>query len=465
MYCNYKLEPGNWYEFNNVQMNHCTVYWERMRIKSIIKILKSDYKQIQMNQQKHKKIITFILDMIQFGLKKIIDYYADVQKFNDPKFKSDIFTSLHYLYTTENKPKLNQCVLGYLIAHNTHRSESTTSYCFNIKLEDRCVSLIYWNDVTRLYDWIGNHIKNNTINVYVDVQIKDIGYNNNKKTYLMISNNSYVIYDICPTILNLIKEGESEDNKIKNIKILWPRKQALVDHTLFKNLVVPEYKSFTDAMNHFDTLIINDEDNNTSMSVIAKIMSNKIMFEKFLDDIKISIKTYCNRCKALEECIKYRCEICDNKVKPWFQADTIVYIEENYCETNEMRLSIPLAIIRKIFKFCEKYGLTNKEVSNVIKKMQMILDNKNYKWIHLNECKVFVPLIKLFYENIKNKHKVIIHIMITKIEKDGKEWFNYKLHDFKEKVLNITNAKRKNMNEKSNDNTDNIPPSKKMRLN
>ena len=106
LFCNYKLEPGNWYEFKDVKMSEVKVYWESMRIRSFIKIIKSEYKQINMTPQKHDSIIKLTLVMFQFGLNRIIDFCQGIKQFNIPEFRSDMFNSLHFSCSAERRPKL-----------------------------------------------------------------------------------------------------------------------------------------------------------------------------------------------------------------------------------------------------------------------------------------------------------------------------------------------------------------------
>ena len=458
MYCKFKLQPNNWYKMDNCQMIYNRLYWCAMGCNATIRIQKCEYQLIKLNQQTTNQALHKILDKIQSSLQKIIDFAMNVEKFNEVPFKKLWFSSLHNVCTNKIKQDTKHCILAQLTHHSIHYSKTKSSYCFNIKSEDRKMSIIYWGDISKLDGWIGKYIQTNTKVIFADVVYKVLGRFPGKP-YFAINSNSYAIYDLCEPLLHLMQQGKYDVHHVPDIQLLWPPNDRITTHTIFKDYTTQEMKSIKETHTYIDKHWDSADQN---ISVIAKINSSHIKKNNDTQN-EIYIKIYCSECRNSERSIQYTCRLCGNDVTPWFQADTYITIKEPGEDKIQVKMGIPLITMSKIYSYCKKYGISNTNLSYALPTIENILKNNNYIWQTTEECQAFVPLIEAFYKHAANDKNMKFYIMITKIRSNGQIYTNYKLHniEFDEKENNKATSSDNTNNYDTTKNDDNVNNSNK----
>ena len=469
LYYSNVLETSNWYNFHNCCIKKTKLYWQPMKISQMLMIENGMHEKVKMTQQTTNKILEPLLREFKKSLKNCIDYNRDMENFQDNRMNTKLVSSLNNVCTSGITSGKKMTVLCNVADHNVYHSQAKVSYCFNINFENRQMSVIKWNHDLDDTDWIQNNINKNTINIFVNVEYKDIGKINNKTPYLMITDNSYIVYNLCGELKQLVQTGSYDIHHIQDVASLWlhtteNNAMNLMDYRLFKNLSYDKYTSYGDAMHHIRKQW-DESKMKLVISCIAELNSKKVNGMENLTSNECYIINYCNICRTSERSIEYMCRHCNTEITPWFQADTLLKIKDDNSIYNNaiIKVGIPFKTIRVMYNYCKEFGLTSHDLQNVIAKVENILDDTNYHWTDVEESQLFVPVIEAFYKNMHQNRSLKLAIMITKSKSGARSYTNYKLHaiTWTKKQINKKRPRENTNNMQSTDHAESSEPANK----
>ena len=455
--------PGNWYNLTEVELVFYHNLWGKLCMEATITILKCNYKQITRDEKTTASILTPVVQGFITSLINIIEYNKAINKYQDKQFTAHYFRSIHDLCKSDFD---QECVtiMANIINQGSHYSQSSASYCYDINFENIKISMIKWKDVTNSSTWIGNKLKNNSINIFYDVDFKTFGSKDNRKRYFNITDKSKVIYEICPEIKLIITKGNYANYKLEQVEMLWLHTNQEImnqmnNYTMYKTLTHNKYNKLQDAYDY----IAANWTNFNRVSAIFNVEAALISPSQNFNEYDIYIRNWCNRCRSGERSVESNCPYCNDSIKPWLQSDTYIYIRGNKnTRSDKIKLGVSLLMLKKMYKYCKSHNLTSNRLSKVISDIENIINQINYQWNYNEEARVFLPLIEVFYSCFKRNKSLSLDILVTKSITSGTIYFNHKLYNIEWMDKNPNTEEVDNEEKKDQEDE---PPAKKRKLN
>lgn len=312
-------------------------------------------------------------------------------------FNPVLFNSVTFLMRT--KQTINSSFILCSILQNKHyQRRSTSEWChvFNGNSEGIKFSIIKWADCRFYSRFIGNHIKHGKPVIFGDIACQKLGDNQ----YFRIKQSSYVLYDFCTQLNNILQNGSYAGQSCTDMNKIWtPFFRAQLNCLIFQQLVIPR----------FDRL-------NMAEKYVKRFPNVRRMAEFCLIGSQIhetsnescSFKHYCYKCGLISEGLfKCCCNLTTKVIKarnPWIEGKITIkwrYSDdtrsrERYTSFDSSLIHLNLKSIQKMYNYCKAYACSRSKLERFQQFMIKSFHNKQ-QFTDSSQSSYFLPLIRLFW--------------------------------------------------------------------
>ena len=457
---------GKWIEIKDCRLTYSCLTLYPMGMKAKVIINKGIVAIVSDNDDSDDLILKSIIGPYVESLNNIIDYNKAMAEYKNKQFEKRLFNSVNCLYNFGQKQ--NACsILCKILEHALFRNPRTgkCAYVFNVVAEVKKCSIIDWRCTkdTDLKRYIPKITGGDKPMIFVNVE-----FDNLKKRYFKIKNQSLLLYNFCEIFEHFLKTGRFNEEEIRDMHYIWPTELSLQNENFYNSLTFKTFKTMSGAMDYLNTSKIKG-------SIARLVLKSDVIMARL--NTVCEFKYWCESCNIVGTGLSRNCCQSLEKITPWL--DATMQLEWAYPQNSTEKINYPYrnnqsekvrftrGVLKEIYDYCKKENINAECLTPVCDFLYRTFYQKRPYFIN-EEAAYFVPLIDVFWDIITKKSaKLYFHIYI-KTSRGGTNYTVIELVNFEVGDKNIGTKKvegvKINHKRKRVENTDSLPPNKKYKI-
>ena len=467
------LPVGKWIEIHDVELRYDIRPFFGGGIQNEIKIMPGyGLHTIKDGDQFiNLESITNIAQKYVKSIQIVIDYKKAHDEYKDLGYRPLIFDSMtHLLKSSRN---MNKFTLLCRVDGNNHVksiSKGNWNYTFNVNAENVKFSIIKWRDCRDYAKFVGDYIKPKAVVIFIGLAAAVLGRD---RKYLKIQPNSYILYDFCTDIQDLLIHGTFAQEIVEDIHYLWSPESTQIDKLIYKQVTLPRFANFDAAQQYAE--------NHADEKLISIFTLPSSLIESVRDQDCI-FKHYCNQCNSVYTGLYAKC--CGPPViltSTWIEGTVTIDFAYPEGPNSDQKVigsrSVIMSMdsIKVMYNYCQLKDIHDKHLNDVTPFITECIEGK-LKYSADVQANQFEPLIKVFWDEIqKDKSKQLCFEVSSRRGGNGIFWTKLRFRGTEvnseqyptpkndNKENNNSSKKRKLSNDDNNKFLD--PPKKKKKQN
>lgn len=430
---------NKWITFFNSSLNYTMLPFFGGGIKN--KIIVNEYEKISMadgNADQNRTALRGLAELYIKSMNSITQYNKALDDYDNPSFNGYMFESSTSLFKIL-KNHYNMFLLCSVFDHSAVRKRNGKfCYVFNCNTEISRVSIIKWIHEN------AKTTKHKSIKIGEPVIFGHINFQTDIRPHFTIKDNSFIIYNFCTDIINVLSNGTYDNIICSHVNYLWPHvltnKQ---DHLFYKQIIVPQYGILDEATKY---TIDNIEDNK---SAIFKIMSSSI---KSAINESAQFKIYCDMCRSTRIALSLDCCVSNGRVRrPWLDAHIEISWEYDKKESLQKfstlqthhDITLGLDSMQMMYNYLADQDVEEPQLNDYQDYLLRSFKLGHQCWQTVEQSAYYLPLIKTFFTVIQDDKQCLLEFTVTQKRINSMIYQRLKLRSVS-KVINPLKRKLSN---------------------
>ena len=407
-----KLTIGKWIVLSDVVSNKEPKFFLPFGIDCTVDIM--NYTNCEIIQDRDKETLVFkhIVRYYVDDLQSIVTYNQKVNNYEFVEFKTRHLMCANALFGGDHK-KFKGALLCSIHNNWAHYTQSGKHcYVFDVQSGQQKFSIIDWELNTNYKSIFNDNFEKGRPTIFYKVEFNESIKN---KPYMMSNVNTFILHNFCLYLRTLLKSGNYPNEKgirqlIPNMEYIWmnPLQHDIEDFRFFKYVQPPTLPTFQIAKDKVVELANKDTKNKAQVYFFLYPKDIKSVADP--QDMEANIKHFCPDCNRVNTGIEPRCMHSLSTI-PWLEIQAPICFEYEKMNRTKINVIIVLSAIKDMFKLLSEKDINIERWSEIGEFVTKTFDKKQI-WNHDTQSQYFIPIIHSFF-NVMTKFDVKLKLRIN----------------------------------------------------